>query len=168
MQKPKGPEVIVSRAKKVIVHLQSSESEFFPTPPVVVAPEVEALALHRELEVSFPQASAPIVVGRASIEPLYQGFITENFALCLERSRCFKDDEGFHTLLTFERRGKSSRRATDLHVIEQLFSSVALSVCFVPKQNTVGVFARGLARLIHSSPPVNHFHFEAGRIRALS
>lgn len=165
VQQPNGREIIVSRAKKVVVYLQSKEPGFFPRECVTVARGDEALALHRETVASFPHASASVVARGASIEPLFSGFIAENFAPCLQRSRCFRSEGGFYTLLTFERRGKS-RGSSGLQEIQELFASVAESVYFVPKQNTVGVFAQGLRRDTHSSHHAGRFDFRAGRIQA--
>lgn len=165
VQKPNGPEVHVSRVKKAVFLLHSEDVSFFPSQRSTVIEGPDALALHTESVSSFPQASAPVVVSGACIRPLYDCFIAENFALSLEKLRCYTLGVGFYTHLTFERNPRL-RRKDDLPEIVRLFTSVALTVSFVPKQNTVGVFAQGLKPATHSSPPVSRFDFRAGRIQA--
>lgn len=165
MHKPNGPEVRVSRVKKAVFLLHSEDVSFFRTDHSTVIEGHDALALHGESVSSFPQASAPLVVSGACIQPLYDCFIAENFVLSLEKLRCYKLGGGFYTHLTFERNPRP-RRKEDLPEIEELFTSVAESVSFVPKQNTVGVFVQGMKRATRSSPPVGRFDFRAGRIQA--
>ena len=165
MQQPNGPEVRVSRVKKAVFLLHSEDVSFFPSHSATVIEGGDALVLHSENVANFPPASAPVVVRGACIRPIYDCFVAENFAL--GKLQCYTLEGGFYTQLTFEKSPKF-RCAIDIQEVERLFASVAESVCFVPKQNSVGVFAQGLKGIAHLRRPAPHFDFCAGRLQAYS
>lgn len=155
----------MSRTKKAIFLLHSEDTSFFPVHPTTLIEGSDALALHNKSVSHFPQASASVVVKGACIQPIYDCFIAENFAL--DEVWCYAFEGGFYTRLTFSKTRKPKRVKVPPE-IERLFVSFAESVCFVSKQNTVGVFALGLKELTHLSTPLGRFDFRAGRLQAYS
>lgn len=157
----KGSEVNVARSRRCVFLLHSHDGSLFPSSCTEVVEGNEAFLRHTELKLHTPTIPPLVIVREALVRPVYDCLRDEGFGLNQRASFCYALNEGFFSLLVFERGIKRVPRSAQ---IEELFSATAESLHFVVQnKKTVDVFAKGLDR---TRVPTEHLESYRGRLRA--